>query len=135
VIGEHEFLAMRWYWTSFAYRNEAVAEQAYLQLAKVGKRHRGMLDLGFYRHGSPQSGMIVVTALGLKKHGVVTADKVLATQIFAGFEDEPYERTLEALIARRVRVVAEMDKQNYETGSYEYRREHGKTLKPDGTFE
>jgi hypothetical protein len=135
MVGEYEFLDTRWYWTSYAYRDEAVAELAWLQLAKVAKRHRGGLEVGSYRHGSSQSGMIIVTALGLAKNGVLMADRTLAAQAFSGFEDEPNEATLEALIARRVRAVAAMNERGFEKGSYETRRAKGATLKPDGTFE
>lgn len=135
MTGVYSFLDVDWYWTSWAYRDEAVAEQAWLQLAKVGKRHRGGLDVGFYRHGSPQSGMIIVTAVGRKKEGVLMADKVLAAQAFSGFEDEPDERSLEALIARRIRVVAEMDDRGFEKGSYLQRFTHGQKINRDGTME
>jgi hypothetical protein len=134
MLHERVFLDTRWYWTSYAYRDEETAELAWLQLAKVGKRHRGGLEVGFYRHGSSMSGMILVTTLGLKRHGVQMADKVLGAQAYSGFEDEPNEATIEALIARRVRAVHHMSKNDFAQGSYELRREKGETILPDGTF-
>lgn len=135
MINEHEYLTATWYWTSYAYADEEMAELAWLQLAKVAKRHRGGTEMGTYRHGSPVSGMVLVTALGLKKAGIVMADKVLGAQAYSGFENEPDEVTLEALIARRVRRVAEMDRQGFERGSYELRRERGANLYRDGTMD
>ena len=132
---EHEYLNTTWHWTSWAYADEATAERAWLQLAKVGKRHRGGLEIGFYRHGSSQSGMILVTAVSLKKHGVALADKVLGAQAYSGFEDEPDERSLEALIARRVRAVHEMHEQGLEDGSYESRYASGRKIHRDGTYD
>ena len=46
------------YWTSYAYADETIAEQVFLALQKLGERHKGKLELGFYRHGSESSGMI-----------------------------------------------------------------------------
>jgi hypothetical protein len=132
MVGVYEFLGIDWYWTSYAYRDEAVAEQAWTQFAKVAKRHRGGLEVGFYRHGTEVSGIILVTAISLKKHGVSFADKTLSAPVFDGFENEPDEHTLQAFIARRVRVVHDMHEDGAESGSYELRRTKGVKLGTDG---
>jgi len=135
MIGKYDFLDTHWYWTSYAYADEATAEKAWENLARVAGRHRGAHRIGFYRHGSSQSGMVIVTALGLEKTGVSYADRALGAQAFHGFEDEPPEDVLQALIARRVRVVHEMSKEGLAPGSYMLRRPEGQHINPDGTFE
>jgi hypothetical protein len=90
VIHEYSWLGATWYWTSYAYADERSAELAWLRLERVSKKMATQLGLGFYRHGSPISGMVLVTAVGRKLSGIATADKVLQP----GLENEPPEADL-----------------------------------------
>lgn len=134
MIHEYHFHDTHWFWASWAYRDEQTAEQAWERLRDVGARQAGKLELGFYRHGSEVSGMIVVTALGMRKHGVNVAEKILGAQAYDGFENSLPWQTLDALIARRVRVIDDLHKQSASKGSYELRRDRGVTMNPDGTM-
>jgi hypothetical protein len=132
VINTYSWLGATWYWTSYAYADEADAERAWLRLERVSKKLATQLGLGFYRHGTQESGMVFVTAVGLKRSGVEVADKTLQP----GLAGEPQRRTLEALIARRVRVVADLYATAAPEGFYEQRlpKGGGVTLNPDGTM-
>lgn len=134
MIHAYDFLDTTWYWTSYAYADEDTAELAFKQLTKLATRNRQSQELGYYRHGSDASGMIIVTALGLKKSGVELADKALGAQAFNGFDDLPDERVLEALIARRVRVVHRLLEEHAPDGRY-IRTGDALHLRPDGTVE
>jgi hypothetical protein len=100
-------------------------------LERVGKRAKGKLELGVYRHGSSVSGMVLVSALGLRRKSVETAEQILSQ---GGFENELEDSALQALIARRVRVVAELERRHAPAGSYELRRPAGVNMNPDGTM-
>lgn len=130
MIVEYELAGMRWWIVSRRFPSAEIARLAWEALESEGRRVKGALDLGVYRHGVTDDPTIV-TALSHRPEGVIVADRMLAAPDF----DLPDEWA-EALILRRVKVIGGLLADKAEPGSYAIRRgRRGGRLHPDGTME
>jgi hypothetical protein len=131
MIREFEFIDRTWYVVSRRYPTEAKARYAFERLDVEAKRARGALELGCYRHQYLDDDRAVyVTAIGHVRAGAEAADRSLTGEPF-----ELEDVFVEAMIGRRIRVMAELE--GVPSGSYVVRRPEGRGghLRPDGTVD
>jgi hypothetical protein len=135
-VEPYHFLDTPWYWTSRRYRSAKLGWEAWSKLEEklAGKN----LDLGIYRHGPSASPGTMVTCVSLHSQGVLQARRILRDE---GGADVPLgaginELELEALIARRIRAVAQLTAENPgESGSAIYHHlGRGRAIDPDGSY-
>jgi len=132
TIHRTELGDMTWWWLSRRYRTERGAVAAFNRLQAVGKQRHGELDLGIYRHGEEGSPVDTVTVVSHRPEGMEVADRELAL----GEDVAQHPLTVEALIVRRARVLAELEEEHAQPGSYLIRRGRPARVSPeDGTWE
>jgi hypothetical protein len=136
AVRSFSFLEHTWYVLTCEYAHEHAAKQAWNQMNSVDMRGRGELELGVYRHAVGHGGRAAfVSVVSHKPGGMEVAERVLVSDR----RGKPVElgRDLEeAMIARRVRVMAELSEQGAVPGGYTVRRpdSRGGVLQPDGTM-
>jgi len=132
MIREHDWHGMPWYVLSVSYHTERGALSAFNALEAVGKRERGKLDLGIYRHGYVDDTTArSITVVSHRREGMAVAERVLAR----GSDLELHPANLDALIARRARVIAEALDAKARPGSYVIRRGRPAKVNADGSFD
>lgn len=130
------FFDTPWYWFSRRFPNAKLGWQAWEQIEDrlAGKR----LDLGIYRHGPSSAPGTMVTVVSLHPQGVLQARRILrglgGVDVLLGHglrEDE-----LQALVARRIRAVAQLTAENpgKSGDAVSHYMGHGKAIHPDGTY-
>jgi hypothetical protein len=125
-----------WYWYSRRYRGAKAGWEAWQGLEdKVAGKN---LDLGVYRHGPSTSPGTFVTVVSLRPQGVLQARRILReiggaeVPLGAGLSIEE----LEALIARRIRAVAQLahDHPGESGTAITQHLGQGSKINPDRTF-
>ena len=120
-----------WFTFTRRYASEHLAQRAYERLAREGQKQKGRLELGVYRHGTPESGMVYVTVVSHMAHGMKVAKQLLR----GGTDVTMMEPEIHALILRRASVIAELHSSGAPAGSYEVRRDKPGHLWSDGAIE
>jgi hypothetical protein len=105
VARSYELAGGTWWAVTGRYATAKMAEGAYqriLRKLRVG-------EIGFYRHGLPEEGGVLITAIGIKESEIRRAMRLLGDAA-----DEDLDRHyIEAMAARRARVVLDA----YDAGS------------------
>jgi hypothetical protein len=130
MIHEHEFLGMTWHWLSRVYLNQRLADLMFRRGTDAARRNKGKWDAGVYRHGRVGGPMIYITAVSHKREGLEALSKVL----LGDDVEQPLEH-VEALIARRVRVLDDLAKQQAPAGSTRIIHERPVHISPGGLME
>lgn len=92
----------RWYIVSAVYPDARLARWAWDEIDRRS-RNWSERNAGIYRHGSAQTQGRVVTAVSMNRRSIVR----IAGMLRAGEDHELDERDIDALVARRARVVLE----------------------------
>lgn len=130
-VEQLDFHGMAWYSLTRLFPSPEEAREAFELLDVPAKKAKGKLELGVYRHGPPQYGAIFVTVVSHKPKGMAVAERVLG-----GKDVTLAHEVVRSLIARRVRVMAEIAETGAESGSRVVRRgKRGAFLHPDGTLD
>jgi hypothetical protein len=129
-----EVAGVTWFVVAREYESAHDARRAWERLDRRGRAVHGALELGVYRHGPElpdgRADARFVTAVGHVREGAEEADRLLG--------GEPYlapDAMVEAMIARRIRVMAELEAGKAESGSYVKHHERGARLRPGGIME
>jgi len=132
----HLYLDTPWYWFCRRFPN---AKHGWKAWAALEERISGKkLDLGVYRHGPSVSPGTFVTVVSLRPQGVLQARRILrelgGVDVLLGHGLS--EEELEALIARRVRAVAQLaaDRPGESGTAIAHYAGHGQAINPDGTY-
>ena len=124
---------IRCYAISREYDTPLQARMAWERLEAAGRKRKGKMDLGVYRHGHPadQVRPVFVSAVSLAPGGVEYAERTLG-----GREHQLTDREITSLIARRARVVAELRAQEAPGGTYAMKHsKRGAFLHDDGSMD
>ena len=132
MISEYDVGGVQWWVVSREFPSELAARGAWAALEAEGRRRKGKLSLGVYRHGPPeQGGFRFVTAVGHDAAGIAFADRMLE-------RGDDYDLPIdfaEAMILRRARVVVGLLEEGAGPGTYAIKRgRRGARLLPDGTM-
>lgn len=128
----HIYLDTPWWHYSAMFATAGAAWETW-QLLEDELGGKG-LDLGVYRHGSSVNPGKCITVLSLQPQGVLRARRIIRKAGGRDGYEHPNELELEALIARRIRFVAN-EAPKGKTGHAEiHHLGHGSALNPDGTF-
>jgi hypothetical protein len=130
VIHKHDYLGMPWYWLSRVYLNERVSKVMFEKQMRYARRRKGALDAGVYRHGKSDGPMVYITAVSHKTEGLAELAPLLLG------EDVLQDRAnIEALIARRVRVLEDLIVEGAKGGSYRIHHGAAQHLSRSGEME
>ena len=124
---------IRCYATSREFDSATQARCAWERLHAAGRKRKGKMDLGVYRHGrvAEQVEGIFVSAVSLKRGGVEYAERTLG-----GREHLLTEIEIRALMARRAEVVVGLRAQGSPGGSFTIKHgSRGAYLNPDGSMD
>lgn len=126
----HLYLDTPWWHYTRMFASAKIAWDTWQELNdELGGRG---LDLGVYRHGPSTNPGKYVTVISMQPQGVLRARRALRK--VPGSEPEICTDELEALIARRIRFVAN-EAPKGKTGYAEiHHLGHGRKLNPDGTY-
>ena len=114
MIYERIFLDMPWFWVSKRYLNASVAKAVFERVQRQAQRAEGRYDAGFYRHGTYDSGMVYITGVSHRRDGLEALEPLLLGEDF----EQDFERMIEPLIRRRVRVLGELIETNAPSGHH-----------------
>lgn len=120
----------QWFVVSGRFPTQALGAAGY-QFVMEHTRQRG--DLGVYRHGEPDEGGVLVSAVSIKRPEVLRVARLLGNR---GAADEELHPTVtERLAIRRARVIVEADEANMPSGRIKIRHPgRGAYLEMDGSM-
>ena len=124
------------YWAlARVYASEEEAKQVLAQLQRVGRKHKGRLDLGVYRARPVDSDKTnVILIVSLKERGIRWAARAIGGKPYHGIS----EREWDAMLFRRARVVQGIREEGRLRGGGSLlirRGRRGAYLRPDGTLD
>lgn len=126
-----DIAGIRCYATSREFDTAEQARASWEVLQAAGRKRKGKMDLGVYRHGPEGSPGTFVSAVSLMPGGVEYAERTLG-----GREHQLREHEITAMIARRAEVVVDLRSQDAPGGTYAIKRgSRGAYLRPDGSMD
>ena len=133
MISERELDGVPFYYLARRFPDGGAASEAFERLNVEGQRMKGKLDLGVYRivpFGIGEPTVLAIVSLG--RSGLELAELAIGGADYDGIADDQ----VEALMMRRVRVVAQLKQEGIEAGRLVLRRgKRGAHLRSDGTME
>ena len=134
AVRTFSFVGVDWSVLTCEYANGHAARAAWDRLNEIDKRRGGALELGVYRHAIGLDGEpVYVSVVSHKPDGMPVAERLLVDHAH-GRPVELGRDLEEAMIARRIRVMAEWEAQGKGPGGIMLRRARGAILNPDGTM-
>lgn len=120
----------QWFIVSARYPTDELGSIAYRYvMAKVGTSG----DLGVYRHGAPDEGGVLVTAISTNRIGVQNVARLLGAR--GGIDEHLDKRIVTRMAIRRARVVVEARDAGAKPGRLKIGHAgRGAWLNPDGSM-